>query len=444
MLTKLPVEIIDMVAQSLTNKSDLKSLALVCRTVHHAVQRVLWNSLDLSPSMEDELWNFKPKQIFDKNLPTFKYTTEINFNSTFREKHGERCPHYRDQESTFDCEGGANSRFNCLTRTAESIVEIIPAGRLQTFTWGLGTCLPKSLLGRQGILARQQSQIRSLSLTTAGDCMIWDEIDLSAFCQLKSLCWKGPRHDNLDPIAVAIRNNRESLSHLELDFVDWPRLRDQISGLDADSTAAVCKDFFGKVILSMDDVLPEKPLFSAIVSLSLSSVPLQGRTVHAFDLQTLQSLTLRNCPGWHLFLAEIAHLESPLYLKTFEMYHLRSRDEQVSAAEHDALHRFIRSFEGLEDLFLSLERSLNTLELWNKVVKHHGATLTRFVHHQRSPNGGGRTGNVIFEDVDLPDFNLGPKLSLVNKGNPLRGLVSLESIGISCLPEILVSFPMSF
>ena len=453
MLAKLPPELFDMVAKSLTSKNDLRSLSLVSRTIHHAVQKTLWTSLDLSPIKEDELWRFKSKPVLDKNLPMFRWPTELNFDSPFNQIEGERCPHCHDIENleiNVSYQGGErgekNSRFGCLSRAAESIVDILPAHRLQKFTWGLGACMPDSLLGRHGILARQQPQLRSLSLTTAGDCMEWTGTDLSPFRHLQSFCWRGPRVDDLCyAVDAAIQNNRTSLTHLELDFVDWPRLRDKLNPLLDDELNVIPgwdADFFGTKILCMDKVLPERPLFSAMVSLSLSSVPLTGFEAHAFDFRALRSLTLRKCPGLHLFLAETNRItfKSPLRLKTFEIHHIASRDQEVSTAEHDALLGFIGSFEGLHELFLSLPRPIDTLALWNKVVKQHGATLKRFVHHQRSLERKPGTMSMVDEDTDIPDFDLGPKLRLLNKENPLRHLDCAQSIGISCLPEILVSF----
>lgn len=445
MLAKLPPEMFDHFAQSL-DKSDLRSLALVSRAVHHAVQRTLWKSLDLSPINEDELWIFKSKKVLDKNLPMFNYVRELNFNSLFNQINGERCPHYLDMDDYAYGLGEENgrSRWAHLARAAKFIVEMIPPGRLQKFTWGLGTCVPKCLLGKNGILAREQSQVHSLSLTTAGDCMMWSNADLSLFHHLKSFCWRGPRLDDLGTMAVPIRNNCKSLTHLELDLVDWGRIYHEICDLDDEDTFTVAldQDFFGKLILSMDDVLPTTPLFPALVSLSLSSVPLKGRTGHALDLGTLQSLTLRNCEGWPLFLAEITKLKPPVQLKTFEV-----RIEgiyqhwQVSAAEYDALLGFIDSFQGLEELFLSLARPIDALQFWSKVATRHRATIKRFVHHQRLAELGGRAQHA--DDLDIPDFDLGPKLSQLQKENPLRDIHCLESIGVSCLPEILVRFPFN-
>lgn len=415
----------------------------------------MWSSLDLWPIHEAELWHFNWKPVFKKALPAFVYATELNFKSTFLSQQGERCPHWRDQEGPADSIV-RDHRFRCLADAVESIVDNIPRHRLRKFTWGLGTCVPERLLGRRGILARTQPQLSCLDLTTAGDCLIWDEIDLSPFRRLKDFRWIGPRVDDFDAITDVLQTNREHLTTLELDFVDWDKLRDQMNyEPEIDPIEGIMADnFFHKNILSINpSTILEKPLFPALVSLSLSSIPLLGRTARAFDFTALQSLTIRKCPHWDRFLAEIPKLGVPLRLKSLEIHQQYEPQAATSTTamtpEHQALLRVISSFTGLEELFLSLVAPIDALALWNTVVKQHGSTLKRFIHHLCAPTDNGvavasnnsigtPASTVIPEIYDIPDFDLAPKLGEFSKQNPLRNIYRPESIGLSCIPEVLV------
>ncbi|KAM7190191.1 hypothetical protein V8F20_009813 [Naviculisporaceae sp. PSN 640] len=454
MLHKLPPEILEMVAQSLTSKQDLKSLSLVSRALPGAVYRTLWSSLDLWPIEEDRLWRFNPKPVFHANLPAFTRPTELNFYSTISFPLGERCVHCEDREGPYaDNELRVDSRFNCLSGVARSIIEKFPPRRLRKFTWGLGTCIPGGIFGRHGILACRQPQLSSLDLTTVGDCMDWPHIDLSSFDRLTEFRWRAPRSHDFEAITNVLRTNRKHLTSLELDFVDWDFLSDEEPKFD-DIEGMVMDGYFHTNILSIPThAVLEEPLFPALVSLSLSSVPLLGRTARAFDFTTLQSLTIRKCPQWDRFLAEIPKFGVPVRLKSLEVHEKFDfgRPTTTKAPEHIALLDFITSFTGLEELFLSLGGPMDAIAFWEKMVKQHGPTLKRFVHHLCSVEHPGQSaviagynriqsreytlsGPQIYE---IPDFDLAPKLGQLSEENPLANIYQPESIGISCIPEIL-------
>ncbi|KAK4208990.1 hypothetical protein QBC37DRAFT_404754 [Rhypophila decipiens] len=456
MLHKLPPEIMEMISRSLTSKQDLKALALVSRAVHRGVQRTLWASLDLWTIQEKELWHLNWKPVFHRGLPALVYPAELSFNSDFSITQGERCPHWRDHEDPPDSTVRASSRFECLARTVQSIVENLPPRRLRKFTWGLGTCIPGNILGRKGILERQQPHLTSLDLTTAGDCLLDDEIDLSSFRNLRELRWRGPRFDDFDAIADVLRINRQHLTKVELDFVDWNKLRDHLAfepDAEIDLFEGLLVDnFFHRSILGIElHTVIDKPIFPSLVSLSLSSVPLLGRTARAFDFSTLESLTLRKCRNWDRFLDEIPKLGVPIRLKCFEVHQQYDPQAATTATptpEHAALLRFITSFAGLEDLYLSLVSPIDTLELWEMAVKSHGSTLKRFTHHlcgTVSNSSIGTPGSHIVPHIyDIPDFDLAPRLGKLTRENPLSNICHPESIGLTCIPEVLGPIFSSF
>ena len=127
MLENFSPELLQMVARSVASKDDLKSLSLVSRAVHHGVHQTLWNSLDISPINENLLWEFESKSTFDRNLTMFTSPRELNFNSSFHQENGERCPHCRDLEDAGADNEDENSRYGRLAHTAKSVVEMIPA-----------------------------------------------------------------------------------------------------------------------------------------------------------------------------------------------------------------------------------------------------------------------------------------------------------------------------
>ncbi|KAF5698703.1 AAA family ATPase [Fusarium mundagurra] len=167
-------------------------------------------------------------------------------------------------------------RFDRLTQKAESVIRRFEPHQLQSFSWDLGTCVPPEILGVNGVVPLQQPSLQSLSLITDPTCRDYHdgecEIDLSSFCNLKSLSWRGPNSGNLDALTVALQNNSTHLKNLELDFVNWHELREYLDYLsddedDIDGTKEI--NYFADVVLGLDRRSP-RPLFPRIRALSLS------------------------------------------------------------------------------------------------------------------------------------------------------------------------------
>jgi hypothetical protein len=233
-------------------------------------------------------------------------------------------------------------------------------------------------------------------------------------------------------LSLAIERNSERLQNLELDFVNWPILQDDLGYESDDGDAAqkvVCRELFGLT------EQPPLPIFPAIRELSLTQVPLVAAMARAINFDTLRSLTLRTCPDWHKFLTEAMELDLPTRLKRLEIQDC----DNGSFLGYDVIYDFLATFQGLEELFVSYMGPEPTLQLWNQVILHH-ATLKRLVHHQRTVNLDDESP--YFEEMkDLPDLAILSEEIREIKGDPSQNPLArldLDFIGLCCIPERLV------
>ncbi|KAF4501071.1 AAA family ATPase [Fusarium agapanthi] len=353
---------------------------------------------------------------------------------------------YEDYESV-DKELQDQPRFDRLAQKTESLIRRLEPHQLQGFSWDLGTCVPPEILGVNGVVPLQQPSLRSLSLITDPACRGYHdaeyEIDLSSFCNLQSLSWRGPDSENLDALTVALRNNSTHLRKLKLDFVNWPELRDNLGYFSDDERnmdGTKEKDYFADVVLGLNTRSP-RPLFPIIRVLSLSQVPLSTKMAHAFNFETLSSLTLRMCPDCDKFVERVMRLNHPMKLKKLEI--------QESDASHEWSETFILNFlnalEGLEDLFVSQSGPTSALELWDHVAHRH-PTLKSFVGHQRMINTD-QDSPYFEKPCDVQDLAIsGPSMSRIKEDpsqNPLAKL-DLEFIGLACIPSLLKDILLPF
>ncbi|PNP60807.1 hypothetical protein FNYG_14427 [Fusarium nygamai] len=331
-------------------------------------------------------------------------------------------------------------RFDRLTQKAESLIRRFEPHQLQSFSWDLGTCVPPEILGVNGVVPLQQPSLQSLSLITDPTCRTYYdgdcEIDLSSFCNLQSLSWRGPNSDNLDALTVALQNNSTHLRKLELDFVNWHELRKYLGCLsddedDIDGTKEI--NYFADVVLGLDRRSP-RPLFPTIRVLSLSQVPLSRAMAHAFNFRTISSLTLRMCPNCDRFIERVMQLKHPIKLKKLEIQEPDASHEWDETLILD----FLNALEGLEELFVSQSGPESALELWGHVAHRH-PSLKRFVDHQRMINTDEDSPH-FEKPCDVPDLGIfGRSMRRIKEDpsqNPLAKL-DLEFIGLPCIPRRL-------
>ncbi|RYO86791.1 hypothetical protein DL764_008959 [Monosporascus ibericus] len=259
--------------------------------------------------------------------------------------------------------------------------------------------------------------------------------DLSPFRHLQSLCWKAPTIDNLETLSDAIRLNAARQQKLDLDFVDWPDLRQSL-GYESDDEEDEAQSYFADIVLELNGRSP-RPYFPDIRVLSLSQVPLNAAMALAINFNTLVSLTLRKCPSWDKFLERVLERNYSIRLRTLEIQDSESASQGFGRF---VLGDFLDAFEGLEELSIIEPGPADSIEVWNHAA-HHRATLKKFVYHQRivrivdldeeSP---------YFEEHDLPNLAIiGPQMRQIKEDpsqNPLARL-DLECIGLACVPDRL-------
>ena len=302
-------------------------------------------------------------------------------------------------------------------------------------------------MGSSGIIALTQRSIRSLSLTSdifCDECGVEDcEVDLAPFNQLQSLGWRGLNAEQLGILSVAIQNNAANLKELELDFVNWPGLWELLGYYsdDEDESDTTPRNYFARKILGLNRD-PVYPILPVIRVLSLSQVPLGPNMARCVNFDTLESLTLRLCPGWDEFIRQVAELKIPIKLKRLEI--LESGEVSTGDGDH-ALKVIIGAFYGLRELFISQCGPILPLDSSSLIVRHHAA-LQRFVYHQRTIDIDDESPTFEEEfdtsDLTIPEPYFG-QMANEKDLNPLWYLNHLEGIALSCTVHPVVSIAPS-
>jgi hypothetical protein len=312
-------------------------------------------------------------------------------------------------------------------------------------SWELGTCVPPEIIGPSGYLPLKQKSIESIRLVTDGACETLNfqtPIALPTFEHLKRLSWSGLRSEaDFETLHDALQRISNQLVELELDLIDWhlvsADLGMDINEDDSDISEDGWDNFFASNILELSSG-SLKQMFPALQVLSLSAVSFKSAAkeiAHAFNFGSVRSLKLRFCPGWEDFLQHVSQSNQQIRLKSLEIQYTIYYEDLVI---EDTISDFLRTFEGLEELFVSTSSPSETVEVWRSVLCHK-STLRRFVHHQRSIDTDPNSRN--FErECDLPDLSFYPEdiAGLMDASqNPLSEL-NLECIGLCCIPKFLV------
>lgn len=308
--------------------------------------------------------------------------------------------------------------------------------------------MPLALLGPAGYFTREQQNLEAIRLVTDASCPVGQRNDrglaLSAFPRLKSVSWAGISTDlDLETLADVLKERSGQLEDLEIDLSHHRNLlRDQgLSDEDVDPE-------FANRILRLPRRSPAR--FLALKKLSLAAVSLApGRSAIAcertmaqisnvFDFDSLQSLKLRFCKGWKHLVLLLARRAEPLRLKSLTIEW--SLDDDIPHSQ-DALVSFLRGFKGLEELYLYNTYVADQIQVWAAVL-HHGASLRRFVHHQRSMLREGEAdgpGQLEYFH-DAPWIGYDPLIDYEYLAHRVKylGKLDLVSLGLCCTPYYLV------
>ncbi|VUC27566.1 unnamed protein product [Clonostachys rosea] len=334
--------------------------------------------------------------------------------------------------------------YDWIAETASALGD----GRLEIFRWEMGTCVPGSLLGTNGVISLKQNSLRRLILVTASPCYIGEGetfhngkpnqvIDLSAFRMLEQIDWTAPNAVFIPTLSLAIKQNAGHLRRLHLHFDNWQSFETNIretkflADLPENEAieAAFAHRFFN---VPSPKQYPTRHLFPELRDLFLSDVPLSGELANAIDFKSLRSLRIYLCPGWDQFLLRsLSELKEHEKLKTLEI----GDNWTEPATVQSILNKAIRTVKRLETLFLNHLAPVGTLKMWENIT-YYQKDLRHFVHQQYKYDEEEATK--AYEerrDLDLGDLSL-PSKELIHQ--QFSGL-NLESIGLSCEPEYFVS-----
>ncbi|EAS27240.3 uncharacterized protein CIMG_10442 [Coccidioides immitis RS] len=439
LLTLLPVELlIEILSQ--VSRSDLKRLCEVSKLFNKLATPILYRSVlikaesevSLEESLDTKLLNITC--CHSENVLCF--TRDFQITSSFHDLTHKRCSRNWDfndyYSGEFQNEDG-DILMGKLEQTIIHFLEKLEDGQLRNFSWELGTCIPEQLLSSyNGQLQAKQNKIESIWLVMDGSCYTHDFVgapDLTSFQNLKCLSLIGLNWFYFESLWGTFNGISDQLQELELDFVDW-----QAIDYDPDSP----ENYFAEEALGMsrkDKIC----IFPSLKVLLLSRVPFQPfqrAMAYAFGFTHLQSLRLQLCPGWEGFLAHIQCLNLQIHLKMLEVQHTVNCED--SMGEGEQLLTFLHAFDGLEELFVSTSGPSSAVDLWCAALKH-GATLKRFIHHQRTVNIDDEL--VYFEEeCNLPDLLFGPEgINQLSQDPSWNLLVSLdlECLGMCCIPSYL-------
>ncbi|KAL2782415.1 hypothetical protein BJX66DRAFT_320797 [Aspergillus keveii] len=312
-------------------------------------------------------------------------------------------------------------------------------GSLTEFNWDLGICCPGAILSDDGILPRCQKNIETIRLVGDARCF-GHEYYLADFRKLKRLTWIPlTSQADFDSLALTLEKLAHQLTLLELDIYEFDR---KIAWRFLDYHAKSRKERERPNYFAWDTLglyaKQKKCVFPSLERLYLCGVPFgmaEMELAHAFDWSKLQSLHLRFCGHWKIFLQEVIGTRQTIRLTSLTLEPspvLDYADEEV-----ETICVFLTAFTGLRDLCLSTNEEHGTLEIW-RAVANHKATLRTFVHNQRISSEFWGTDWDDIGDVDPPTLPFtDDELEMMSDDpatNPLSDL-DLEFLGLTVAPE---------
>ncbi|RAL03401.1 uncharacterized protein BO80DRAFT_376327 [Aspergillus ibericus CBS 121593] len=435
MLTKLPPELLDMTIRLIDSRTDLRRLCEVCRRLHDITLPHLYRPLILSA----------PEVLFEdlvailEKIPRkyLKYTREFGFTIPIHEQFEARCVHHDAKEHIIDddVEAGLpdllpdddNVEYGTIdgeTDIDESMEEgqvmdpffdfnsvlsslRFPDDQLRSFRlaphystwaiylceyrWEVGTCIPEAIF--YTILSNQR-HIQSITLITGGECGASQYlVDLVQFRRLRSLDWKGlHRYDDFKAVRDCIKVHGHQIQSLTLDLLIWDRAEEiWTDGFRQSSSqpTRVPDNFFSQRVLNLHPGA-KKIILSSLENLHLSAVSFKHTDMemaHAFNIEHLKSLKLRNCPGSLDWVRRIHNAGKPMELKSFELgFDLDSLGKDGYTHITETICNFVQHVPNLESLYLMLPEPMNWTTLTDRLSNHRYLKLS--VMHHLTDRGG--------------------------------------------------------
>lgn len=221
----------------------------------------------------------------------------------------------------------------------------------------------------------------------------------------------GPNHYR-DFLRIVLETHSRTLESLELEAIDGigPRL-------------------------NMNEIIGDSTIFAFVRHLYLCRVNLDGaymKMTSAFCMQELRSLKLRHCYGAAQFLRMLKSLSPSLKLRSFELeFNERARSRNRLWEEH-FLEAFLYSFQGLKELFISIQNPIYHKSVYFMPVFHHQRSLRRLVYHVREMDlNTSSSRHKQTRDSQLPWKRLVKRV--------WRGPMDLDCFAFSMSPYVLVT-----
>ncbi|OOF96530.1 hypothetical protein ASPCADRAFT_167416 [Aspergillus carbonarius ITEM 5010] len=435
MLTRLPSELLDAVIGLIASRRDLKRLCEVCTRLHNIAIPHLYRSLVVSaPELSLENLVATLETMPRKYL---KYTSEFGFSVPIHERVEARCVHHganghfqddavQDELADFllndesveyafmdgeDIDEGME-KGHLVDPFADFSFALgflkLPDDQLRSFRWEVGTCIPEAIFCGNNSFLGNQSRVQSITLITGGECGANQNaqslVNLVQFRELQSLDWKGlNRYNDFESIRECISFHGHQIQSLTLDLLSWTRaekiwadgFRQQSAQL-----VSVPDNFFSQKVLNIHPG-DRKVIFPSLGNLYLSAVSFDYTDMemaHAFNIEHLKSLKLRNCPGSLDWLRRLLNSGKPMKLKSLELgLDLSSLQKDAYMHITETICHFLHHVPDLRSLYLMLPEPIDWTALTDRLSGHRH--LTRVVMHHLVDRGG---QNLIDGDIPWP------------------------------------------
>jgi hypothetical protein len=218
-------------------------------------------------------------------------------------------------------------------------------------------------------------------------------VDLVQFRELQSLDWRGLNlYNDFVSVRECIKVHGHQIQSLTLDLLIWDRAEMiWADGLRSQTLrrTRIPDNFFAERVLNVHHGL-QKLVFSSLEHLHLSAVSFCHATMemlHAFNMENLKSLKLRNCPGSLDCLRMALNSGMPTKLTSLELaLDLNSLPRDAYMHITGTICNFIHHVSSLERLYLMLPKPIDWKILTATLSTHR--RLKHFVMHHLVDRGG--------------------------------------------------------
>ncbi|PYH67530.1 uncharacterized protein BO88DRAFT_416494 [Aspergillus vadensis CBS 113365] len=446
MLDRLPPEVLLIalepadLSQYIT-RHDLNNICRVSKHLYAIAVPLLYKSVILTSDRPgiSETWHHVDSllraPVFPVGLLVHMRDIEIQENRSW---HGDGCLHnytwrfmpinnelVHDNQDYYKEARIKRDEIRYLSSKLLHVFSRCPADRLQRFSWNIRTCLPSEILGDSGYLILNQRKLVAIHLRTGSFCAAGgSDILLSKFACLRSISWLDLCYEHhVRELCLALKSNAFHLTQMNLGVTDT----------SGDEVTQSIKSMLAKEILDMHNwrTAFRFPVLQDLSFYYMDLTPISHVLSSIFNVTSLLSLSLRLCKSWEYALFNFLNSGSRIALKTLTLEtHLRRAEEDSFLA----IPAFLKSFEGLEELYISVPFFESPVPLWRSVLTHK-KTLRKLVCQQLHIDGClyeehglylGATG--FLEQLKGADRNpsIGPNLVFLGKSS--KDFNTLKSI----------------